>query len=58
MSKPVKRGRPRRTKGITSLVGIRMSASERDACERAARTQNVTLSEWIRRAIASVLTIV
>ncbi len=43
-------GRKRRAEQHTSMVGVRMTADERRHFEKAAKSANISFSEWLRRA--------
>jgi hypothetical protein len=57
-SKPKKPGRPKLPKGDakSSIVPVRLNAGDRKKVEAAARASNVTVSEWIRSALAAAIT--
>ena len=44
-----------RTKKPTKMVGVRMTADERKRFEACARSDRVSLSEWIRQACEAAL---
>lgn len=48
-------GRPARAGEPSKMVGVRLTDTERDEYEAAAKTKSMSLAEWIRAACSAFL---